>query len=113
MQNITWGKYGTIQTPIGRLLPVDASRAYAAVNYIIQSTARDIMALGMLRVQRAMPDTTLMVVHDELIGQGPVSRAEEFAAVYGAIMTYQFRDVPMTASGAVYGRSWGCGYKDE
>lgn len=111
MKAITWGKYGTITTPIGRILPVDADRAYAGVNYVIQSTARDVMAMGMLRVQRAMPNTTLMVVHDELVGQAPEDRAEEFAAVYAAIMNYEFRDVPLTAEGEVAGRSWGDKYR--
>lgn len=106
------GKLGWVTTPYGRRLPVDADKAYSAVNYLIQSTARDIMAEALLRVMddRELEPTVLLPIHDELLGQAPKRKAKRIARRYGEVMSAEFRGVPITATGKVYGRSWGHGY---
>lgn len=106
------GKVGYITNAFGRRLIVDAAKAYSAVNYYVQSTAAELMKHALLDVM-AVPQlepTVLLVVHDELIGQAPTKSAEEIAKMYGSVMTREFQGVPITASGKVYGRSWGDGY---
>lgn len=105
-------KVGYITNAFGRRLIVNADKAYSAVNYYVQSTAAELMKHALLDVM-AQPDlepTVLLVVHDELIGQAKTHKAEQIAARYGDVMTREFMGVPITASGKVYGRSWGDGY---
>lgn len=107
------GKLGWIVTHFGRRLPVDANKAYTAINYEVQATARDIMGHGLLRVfdDVELGPTLLLPIHDELIGQGPKRKALHLATRYGEVMTTEFKGVPITATGKVYGHSWGDAYK--
>lgn len=101
-----------VTTPLlGRRLPVDEDRLYAATNYVIQSTARDVFAQALLDLDDAgLGEYLLLPIHDEVIAQAPEAEAEEIAKRIGEIMTGDFQGVPLAAEGEVYGRSWGCGY---
>lgn len=115
IKRLTHRRIGYCTTPYGRRLPVDASKAYAAINYKVQSTARDVLGDGLLRIMDD-PDlepTVVLVVHDELLGLAPIDRAEEYAQRYGELMTTEFEGVPLTAEGKVYGQSWGHGYSKQ
>lgn len=109
---LTYGKVGYCETPYGRRLPVDAFKAYAAINYKVQSTARDVLGDGLLRIMDVpeLEPTVLLPVHDELLGQAPTHLAEVYAHRYGELMSTEFMGVPLTAEGKVYGKSWGHGY---
>lgn len=114
IKRLMYGKQAYTVTSFGRRLIVEADKAYRVVNYQVQSTARDIMAEAMLRVM-AQPDlepTVLLVIHDELLGQTAIHKAEQIAARYGDVMSTEFKGVPITASGKVYGKSWGHGYRE-
>jgi DNA polymerase I-like protein with 3'-5' exonuclease and polymerase domains len=115
INRLCYGKLGWITTRFGRRLPVDAIKAYTAINYEVQATARDIMGHGLLRVfdDHELGPTLLLPIHDELIGQGPKRKALHLATRYGDVMTTEFEGVPITATGKVYGRSWGDAYKKE
>ncbi len=106
------GKLGYVYTPSGRRLVVEASKAYRATNYIVQSFARDIMAQALLKVMDdpELEPTVLLPIHDEILGQAPIEHAEYFAQRYGETMSREFEGVPLDASGKVYGESWGHGY---
>jgi len=112
IERLCYRKLGTVTTPFGRRLLVDADKAYRVVNYIVQSSARDVMAQALLDVMAdpELEPTVLLPVHDELLGQAPIDKAEYIAARYGEVMSRDFMGVPLTASGKVYGRSWGHGY---
>lgn len=106
------GKIGYVTNPFGRRLIVDAQTAYAGVNYLVQSSAADIMKQAFLRV---MADTMLepgilLVIHDEILAQTKPHVAELFAENLAVLMECDFMGVPITASGKVYGKSWGDGY---
>lgn len=113
IRRLCYGKHGYAITPYGRRLIVDADKPYAVVNYTVQSTARDIMAEALLRVmaEPELEPTVLLPIHDELLGQALKAEAERVAERYGEVMSTEFMGVPITASGKVYGRSWGHGYK--
>lgn len=106
------GKIGYAFTPFGRRLVVDLHKAYAVVNYKVQSSSRDIFAKGLLDVMddEELEPTVLLPIHDEILGQAPKADAEYYAQRYAEVMTTDFLGVPITASGKVYGYSWGHGY---
>lgn len=108
-------KVGYVYNPFGRRLPVDAHKAYAATNYVVQSSARDIMAYALLRAmedERLEPGI-LLIVHDEILAQYRTAHAEKAAKKLAEVMTTEFMGVPITADGKVYGASWGHGYGAE
>jgi DNA polymerase-1 len=106
-------KMGWIKNPYGRKLLVEANHAYAGLNYLVQSTARDIFGDALLRIMddRELEQYALLPIHDELLGQAPIDIAEEIVRRYAAVMSTEFMGVPLTASGKVYGTRWGDGYK--
>lgn len=110
---LCYRRHGYAITPFGRRLVVDLEKPYTVVNYKVQSASRDIMCQALLDVMAdpELEPTVLLPVHDEFIGQAPREDAEYFATRYAEVMTREFEGVPITASGKVYGRSWGHGYR--
>lgn len=113
ISRLCYRKHGYAITPFGRRLIVDAEKPYAAVNYIVQSTARDIMGEALLRVMGTgeLEPSVLLVIHDEILAQAPRRDAQYVAERLAEVMTTEFQGVPITASGKVYGKSWGHGYR--
>lgn len=113
MERLCYGKFARVETPFGRLLIVDAIKPYTVVNYLVQSSAADIMKHGFLRVMRdeELNPAVLLPIHDELLGQAKKKDAQYFADRFANVMTTNFQGVPITASGKVYGKSWGHGYR--
>jgi DNA polymerase I-like protein with 3'-5' exonuclease and polymerase domains len=106
------GKYATITTPYGRVLPVEAEFSYKVSNYYVQSTARDILASSLVRlVDSSLSPGLLLPIHDEVLAEAPAHEADEYIAEMGRIMTTEFHGVPISAEGKVHGRSWGDGYR--
>lgn len=109
-QRAEYGRKEVI-TPSGRRLPLDRDRLYAATNYVVQSTARDLLAEGIIRIAEAGLDKYLLLpVHDELIGEAPASDAPEIMEEIRKLMESVFMGVPIEAEGEIFGRSWGGGY---
>lgn len=115
IKRLCYRKIGWTVNAFGRRLPVDAEKPYTVVNYNVQSTARDLMAHALLDVMAdpELEPTVLLPIHDELLGQARRRQAEYIAQRYGEVMTRDFMGVPITASGKVYGKSWGHGYRAE
>jgi DNA polymerase I len=112
-QLIRVAKQGLLEvvTPIGRRLPLDPERLYACTNYMVQSTARDLLAKAIVRVFEAgLGDFLLLPVHDELLGQAPAADAEAVVKEIGTVMASTFQGVEITTSPKVLGLSWGAGY---
>jgi DNA polymerase-1 len=100
-----------VVTPFGRHLPLDRDRAYAATNYVVQSTARDLLAKALCDLDDAgMSEYVLLPVHDELVCQAPAEDAAEVIRTIGRVMESTFGGVAITSDAEVYGRSWGSGY---
>lgn len=100
-----------VVTPSGRHLPLDRDRLYSATNYVVQSTARDLLANAIVAIFDAgMGDYLLLPVHDEIVAQAPAGEAEEVIAEIGRLMESDFMGVPITSDPEVYGPSWGHGY---
>lgn len=112
-QLVNSAKQGLLEvvTPIGRRLPLDEDRLYAATNYMVQSTARDLLAKAVIRLFEAgLGDYLLLPVHDELLGQAPAEDAEAIVNEIGTVMCSTFQGVEILTSPKVLGPSWGHGY---
>src|SRR5690606_23646986 len=111
MRRAEYGRCEVV-TPSGRHLPLDRDRLYAATNYVVQSTSRDLLAQAIVDIWAAgLGDHLLLPMHDELIAQAPRADAEEVIREIGRIMSRaSFFGVPITSTPEVYGPSWGHGY---
>lgn len=100
-----------VVTPSGRHLPLDRDRLYAATNYVVQSTARDLLAQAIVDAFEAgLGDYLLLPIHDELLAQAPAAQAEEVVHEIGRVMESNFYGVPIVADPEVVGPSWGHAY---
>ncbi|WP_280485412.1 DNA polymerase [Nocardia cyriacigeorgica] len=105
---------GYVITPTGRRLPVDQSRGYAALNYMIQSTSRDITCRGLINLHEAGFTPYLRLpVHDEVVASIPEAKSRWGAAEIARHMRMEFRGVDIDTDPDVYGMSWGHGYVPE
>lgn len=99
---------GYIFTATGRRLPVDRRRLYSALNYYIQSSARDITARAIINLHRAgFTPWIRLPVHDELIFSFPKERAKELTEKAARIMEFTFKGLLIPAEGEIGERSWG------
>lgn len=101
-----------VVTPTGRHLPLDRDRLYAATNYVVQSTARDVLAQAIVNMHAAgLGDYFLLPVHDEIIAQTPIADADDVLHAMREVMeSAPFMGIPMRADGEILGPSWGHGY---
>lgn len=107
-------KKGYIVTPSGRRIPVDKDRPYAALNYMIQSTSRDVTAAALIRLDAAGFGGSLRLpIHDEVLASVPTEHAEELAKEIAQIMTTPFNGVLVDTDWEVAGKSWGHSYGAE
>ncbi|MFG2292013.1 DNA polymerase [Streptomyces sp. NPDC048603] len=100
-----------VRTPVGRRLPLDRDRVYAATNYMVQSTARDVLCQALLDMDaRGLTEYLLLPIHDECLGSAPEDTAEDVAREVGAAMRMDFFGVPLDTDPEVGGYSWGSLY---
>lgn len=103
---------GEITTPVGRVLPVDKDRPYAALNYMVQSTARDITCAGLIRLhQHGMTPYLRLPIHDEILVSVPEAKAAGAVKKIADIMSTNFNGVFMATDAEVGDRSWGSLYE--
>ncbi|WNO28755.1 DNA polymerase I [Microbacterium phage FlameThrower] len=99
-----------LRSPTGRILALDRDRTYAAINYMIQSTAADVLKNALEALFTAgLGDHLLMPVHDELIAQAPDGEAQGVADAIRETMRTEIGSMPLDSDGVVYGWSWGHG----
>ena len=102
---------GSIVTPTGRVLPVDADKPYAATDYIIQSTSRDVTARAMLRLHKAgWTPYVRLPLHDEILASVPTDKADWAARRIGDLMAERIGPVLIDTEPEVGLRSWGSLY---
>lgn len=103
--------HGYITTPSGRRLPVDPSRAYSALNYIVQSTSRDVTCRGLLRLHKDGYTPYLRLpIHDEVLASLPAQQAEWGAGEIARLMAEDMGPVLIDTDAEVGIRSWGSLY---
>lgn len=97
-----------IRTVTGRRLEVGTTpngqpRSYANINYLVQSSSRDILVDAWYRLAHdfGRGDMVWFPVHDELVLEVPVELVDVVMAEVEKCMTFDFFGVPITASAAV------------
>lgn len=101
------GQQRFVTTAYLRRVAVDPERAWGAVNYDIQGTARDVWVQTLLRVVDAgMGGWIWLVVHDETILCVPEALAERVRTRLEALMSSTFMGVPIRAEAKVMGNRW-------
>ncbi|KIQ62419.1 DNA polymerase [Kitasatospora griseola] len=96
----------------GRRLPLDRDRAYAVVNYQVQSAARDVLGQSLIEMTEAglLPYLRLPI-HDEALASVPRRDAAEISREIERCMTMTLGGVPITAKAETkMMRSWGSLY---
>lgn len=102
---------GYVITPTGRRLPVDSGREYSALNYVIQSTSRDVTGKALIRLHEAGFTPYLrLAIHDEILASVPEPKAEWGSREIGRIMAEQMGPVFVCTEPEVGARSWGSLY---
>lgn len=105
---------GRVITDTGRVLYVDKERPYAALNYMIQSTSRDITARALLRLdEEGFTPYLRLPIHDEILSCLPSERAEWGAKRIASLMAMTYRGVNIASDADVLGPDWGAGYVDD
>lgn len=107
-------KYGRkeVVTPAGRVIPLDRWRLYAATNYIVQSTARDVLAEALLRLDEGgLTPFLRLPVHDEVVFAAPAEDAQDVGREVARLMAVDdFFGVPLATDLEIGERSWGSLY---
>ncbi|AGK87520.1 DNA polymerase [Mycobacterium phage HINdeR] len=107
---------GYITTPFidglgGRRLPVDPDRAYSALNYLIQSSSRDVTCRALLRLHDAgFTPYMRLPIHDEVLFSLPAAQADWGAERVAEVMAEQMGPVFIGTDAEVGQRSWGSLY---
>jgi DNA polymerase-1 len=101
-----------VVTLSGRHLPLDRDRLFAATNYVVQSTARDLLAQAIVDVADAgLLDYLRLPIHDELLVEVPGGpEGEEIVRDIARLMESDFQGVPIQTDPELGGRSWGSMY---
>lgn len=102
---------GFITTKVGRRLPVDPTRGYSALNYLIQSTSRDVTGSALLRLHEAgFTPYIRLPIHDEILASLPADKAHWGANRIAELMAMDMGPVHIGTDAEVGGRSWGSLY---
>lgn len=108
------GEMGYIVTPSGRVLPVDRDRGYSALNYMVQSTSRDVTCRGIVKLHEAgFTPYMRLPIHDEVIASLPIAHAFKGAERIAELMAESIGDVFIGTDAEVGNRSWGSFYMGE
>lgn len=100
-----------VRTPSGRRLPLDRDRVYASTNYLVQSSARDVLCQALVDLdERGLSDALLLPVHDEVVAQADAREAPTVAREIAEVMSMDFFGVPLATDPEIGGQSWGSLY---
>lgn len=108
------GRKGYIVNAMGRRLPVDSSRTYSALNYMIQSSSRDVTCRALIRLHEAGFTPYLRLpIHDEVVASLPAEKAVWGSKKIAQLMAESMGPVSIGTDPEVGGRSWGSMYVPE
>ena len=101
---------GLVPSKWGRPLRVIPGQEYTqAPAQVGQSTTRDLLCDGLLRMDREVLEMLVLVIHDEIVLEVPEDRVEEIAERAMKALTTFFETVPITCGVSPASKSWiGC-----
>ncbi len=105
---------GYVTSPSGRVMYVDRDRAYAAMNYMVQGTGRDVTARGIVRLHKAgFTPYMRLPIHDETLSSLPAEQAVWGGGRIAELMAEPMGPVFIGTDAKVGARSWGSLYGAE
>lgn len=101
---------GLVPSKWGRPLRVIPGQEYTqAPAQVGQSTTRDLLCDGLLRMDREVLEMLVLVIHDEIVLEVPEDRVDEIAERAMKALTTFFETVPITCGVSPASKSWiGC-----
>ena len=72
----------------GRVTHLPRRQPHKAVNYVVQSTARELLVEALLRLEERIPGLPVMPVHDELVTFSPEPLAPLVRATLAECMSF-------------------------
>lgn len=99
------------RTYSGRVIHLDPRQPHKGPNYLIQGTARELLADALVEWDSTdFGGGTLMPVHDEIVAMVPADLADSGLATLLGVMTTRLGDIAITAeAGGPPARSWHSG----
>ncbi|QBP31063.1 DNA polymerase I [Mycobacterium phage Refuge] len=105
---------GYVINAVGRRLPVDSSRSYSALNYMVQSTSRDVTCRALIKLHEAgFTPYIRLPIHDEIVASLPAEKAAWGAKRIADLMAETMGPITIGTDPEVGGRSWGSLYVKE
>lgn len=102
---------GYVVTPIGRRLPADKGKIYALCNYVLQSTAADVLKKSLVKLDASgWGDYAILPVHDEVVFDMPKEFVEQALRDIPILMSDMEYGIPLTASAEGPFGAWGQKY---
>lgn len=102
---------GYVVTKTGRRIPL-RTQHYRAVNYLVQSAARDVTAAAIVRVWRSPWGQYMRLpVHDEVLFEVPTDLMDQFVAEVPRMMETTIEGVHFPVDVDVHGDRWGNTYR--
>lgn len=102
-------KLGEVTTEWGRVIPLQRGFEYKAGNYMIQSSARELLVDAVRRLvtkYKVPSEWVSLLVHDECILQSPIDKVSEVAHTLQEAMTDTYRGIPITSDVEILGERW-------
>lgn len=96
---------GHVNTLFGRKQVVNPEKSYVGLNALIQGSAADIMKQGLVNVDAVVKHLgahVLLVVHDEVVCEVPIDRAEECQRLVDKALTDAYQlDPPLSVESSI------------
>jgi DNA polymerase-1 len=104
---------GYVLTPSGRRLPCDPDRVYTLTNYLIQSSAADVLKRALVRLDASeWGEMMLLPVHDEVVFSVPEDEVDRALKEIPEIMGEHDHPIPLKAEAEGGFVKWGDKYRD-
>lgn len=101
---------GHVVTKTGRRIPLQTQH-YRAVNYLVQSAARDVTAAAIVRVWRSKWGQYMRLpIHDEVLYEVPTNLVEQFKQEVPQMMETTIEGVHFPVDVDIHGDRWGNSY---
>lgn len=103
-------KLKEVVTDWGRWIPLQRGFEFKAGNYLIQSSARELLVDAVRRLVDKFgvpPEWIWLLIHDEIVIQCPKEKVLEVSEILNAAMTDVYRGVPIEAEVDILGDRWG------
>lgn len=102
---------GYVTTKTGRRIPL-LTQHYRAVNYLVQSAARDVTAASIVRVWRSPWGQYMRLpIHDEVLFEVPTELLEQFKQEVPDLMETTIEGVFFPVDVDIHGDRWGNSYR--